>query len=354
MPNTDKQEAPSAHKIRKAREEGNVSRSPELVGFFGILAGMVCVFFLIGFWIEGLEKIYLMCLGFFNTDLNMNRLFHLFFRVLIQVVMMLIPLFILLVLAGIVSNILQFGFLFSPKILKPKFEKLNPIHGLKNMFSLKKLLEGGMITLKVLACLCLGGMFLLFFLKEIPSATLLSLPSQMSWLKDKSLLLIGSILILFLILAISDFFIKKYQYIKSLRMSKQEVKDEYRQQEGNPEVRAKIRQIMMKNTISKMMKAIPTADVVITNPTHYAIALRFRENDIAPVVVAKGVDYLAIRIKGIAREHGIEIVENKPLARELYKQVDLEQPIPRSLFEAVAVVFAQLKNIQEKHSKSHP
>lgn len=128
--------------------------------------------------------------------------------------------------------------------------------------------------------------------------------------------------------------IKRRQYTSSLKMTKQEVKDEYKQQEGNPEIKAKIRQMMLKNATNKMMQEIPKANVVVTNPTHYAVALKFDEEHPVPVVVAKGMDHLAIRIKGIAREHDIEIIENKTLARELYRDVKLNATIPEELFEA--------------------
>lgn len=346
---SDKQEAPSSQKIRKAREEGNVAKSPEVVAFLGIVVGVFAIFTLFPFWLDNLKGIYILCLDFFKVDFNFSSLFGLFLKLFMHIGFILLPIFGALMLAGVIGNIAQFGFLLAPKVLKPKLEKLNPIKGLKNIFSLKKLLDGLMITLKVLIAFAIGGSLILLFLQSLPNVGMLNIFSQMIWVRDKALILIASLLILFFVMAASDFLIKKYQYIKSLRMSKQEIKDEYKQQEGNPEVKAKIKQMMMKNTMSKMMAAIPTANVVVTNPTHYAIALRFTEKDPAPIVIAKGVDHLAIRIKGIAREHDIEIIENKPLARELYKQVDLDQPIPRSLFEAVAIVFAQVKSIQEQH-----
>ena len=348
----DKQEAPSAHKIRKAREEGNVAKSPDIVAFVGIVVGIFCIFALFPLWLDNLKKIYIICVGFFKIDFTFSHLFDLFLTILWRVAIMLLPIFAALLLAGILSNVAQFGFLLTPKVLKPNLSKINPIKGLKNMFSLKKVLDGLMITLKVFIAFILGGALILYFLKQIPNIATLHIFSQMIWLKDRALVLVASLLVLFCIMSISDFLIKKFQYIKSLRMSKQEVKDEYKQQEGNPEIKAKIRQIMMKNTMGKMMQAIPTASVVVTNPTHYAIALRFDENDPAPVVIAKGVDHLAIRIKGIAREHQIEIIENPKLARTLYKQVDLEEPIPRALFQAVAEVFAQVQAIQERHRKN--
>ncbi|PAF47789.1 flagellar biosynthesis protein FlhB [Helicobacter sp. 12S02634-8] len=347
----EKTQAPSAHKIQKAREEGNVAKSPEIVGFSGLLVGLVGVFVIFPFWLEHLEGVYKQALAWIGKDFTPENTLSFFLSLLGDVLVMILPIFLILIIAGVVGNIAQFGFLLSTKAIAPKWSKINPISGIKNLFSLKKLLDGGMITLKVFVAFCVGFLIFAGFLGELEHIALFSAFDQMLWLRNKALILIGVLLLLFFVMAMADFFIKRHQYIKSLRMSKQEVKDEYKQQEGNPEIRAKIRQMMLKNAMSKMMSAIPNANVVVTNPTHYAIALRFSESDPAPVVIAKGIDHLAIRIKGIAREHDIEIIENPKLARELYKEVDLDEPIPRALFEAVAIIFAQVARLQQEKGK---
>lgn len=347
----EKTEAPSAHKIQKAREEGNVAKSPEIVGIIGLLAGLLCIFIIFPFWLKGFQEIYIQTLDFYQTDFNLENIFNLLLGLLGKIFMMILPIFFILMLAGVIGNVAQFGFLFSTKAISPKLNKINPINGAKNLFSLKKLLDGAMITLKVFIAFGIGFFVFSSFLPDLEHVALFSVFDQMLWFKNKVFILVSALLGVFFLMAIADFVIKKRQYTKSLRMSKQEVKDEYKQQEGNPEIRAKIRQMMMKNSMSKMMNAVPSANVVVTNPTHYAIALRFGESDPAPVVIAKGIDHLAIRIKGVAREHGIEIVENPKLARELYKEVDIDEPIPRVLFEAVAIIFAQVAKIQQEKGK---
>ncbi|PAF43049.1 flagellar biosynthesis protein FlhB [Helicobacter sp. 11S03491-1] len=347
----EKTEAPSTHKIQKAREEGNVAKSPEVVGFIGLLVGLFAIFIIFPFWLKNFEGIYIQALQYTSMDFTTENIFSLLLGFLRNILMMILPIFLALVIAGILGNIAQFGFLLSTKVLTPKLNKINPINGVKNLFSLKKILDGAMITLKVFIAFMVGFFIFGGFLGELEHIALFSVFDQMLWFRNKALLLISVLLILFFVMAMADFIIKKRQYTKSLRMSKQELKDEYKQQEGNPEIRAKIRQMMLKNSMSKMMSAIPNANVVVTNPTHYAVALRFGENDPAPVVVAKGIDHLAITIKGIAREHDIEIVENPKLARELYKEVDIDEPIPRVLFEAVAIVFAQVAKIQQEKGK---
>jgi flagellar biosynthetic protein FlhB len=251
------------------------------------------------------------------------------------------PLFIAVMLAGVIGNVMQFGFLFTTKPLIPKFEKLNPIKGLKRIFSLKTVVEGIKTTLKVAVAFGVGAWLFMKFLIEIPKLELMSFFEQLKWFEEKALILIFAMLGVFLVFAAIDFIYQRYSYKKSLRMSKQEIKDEYKQTEGNPEIKSKIRQLQREMAKKRMMSEVPKADVVITNPTHYAVAIRYdKTKDEAPRVIAKGVDNLALKIKEIAREHDIMIVENPPLARELYKLVEVDELIPKKLYKAVAEVLA--------------
>ncbi|WP_163555806.1 flagellar biosynthesis protein FlhB [Helicobacter suis] len=351
MTDEEKTELPSAKKIEKAREEGNVAKSIEVLGFLGLLAGFGGVFALFKFWLDGFESVFRQSLRYIALDFTPHNLHVLALQLLKDILWILLPILCLLALVAFLSNVLQFGFLFSPKAVAPKLMKINPIHGFKNLFSLKRLLEGLLITAKVCIAFVLGFVLVYSFIDELGGVARFNFKDQALWFRGKALELIASLLFLFLITSLLDFLLKRRQYIQSLKMSKQEIKDEYRQQEGNPEMKAKIKQLMLKNSMSKMMAAIPSANVVVTNPTHYAIALRFEEKDPAPVVVAKGIDHLAIRIKGIAREHGVEIIENPQLARELYKEVDVDEVIPKVLFEAVAIVFAQVAHIEQMRKK---
>jgi len=197
------------------------------------------------------------------------------------------------------------------------------------------------MTLKVAVAFSVGSWLFMKFLNEIPKLELMSFFEQLKWFEEKALIIIFAMLAVFLVFAAIDFIYQRYSYKKSLRMSKQEIKDEYKQTEGNPEIKAKIRQLQREMAKKRMMSEVPKADVVITNPTHYAVAIRYdKTKDEAPRVIAKGVDNLAIKIKEIAREHDIMIVENPPLARELYKLVDIDELIPQKLYKAVAEVLA--------------
>lgn len=352
MAGEEKTHAPSHRKIQKAREDGSIAKSMDLAGFVGLFVGLLLIYIVFPFWVENFKKLYIYCIGLFGVDINISTLFYITMASLKIVALSVAPFFIALVVAGVIGNVGQFGFLLSFKILQPKIDKINPIKGAKNLFSMKKLLDGFMITLKVFIAFGMGFLIFIGFLKEIPGISLSNLFAQMHWFYDKSLVLIGSLLVLFFIMGVLDFIIKRYQYIKSLKMSKQEIKDEFKQQEGNQEVKTKIRQLMMKNAMSKMMAQIPQASVVVTNPTHYAVALRYdRNKEDAPVVVAKGIDHLAIRIKGIARENEVLIIENPPLARELYRIVDIDRMIPFEMFEAVIVVFKEVERLEKERGR---
>lgn len=353
----EKTEAPSARKIAKAREEGNVAKSPEITGFFGLILGLVLIFVLFSYWLEGFKEIYIQVMQFMHQEFLPEDVVNLFFSLLTKGILLITPIVFALMIGGIVGNVSQFGFLFSPKIIFPKFSKINPITGIKNVISLKKILEGLMITLKVFLAFCIGFFVFWGFLEEIPKMSRLNIFSQMIWLRDKALILIGVLLIVFAVFAVADFLIKKYQYTKSLRMSKKEIKDEHKQQEGSPEIKQKIRQMQMKMAMNRMMKNIPSASVVVTNPTHYAVALRFSKEDRdkfgVPVVVAKGIDHLAIRIKSIAREHQIQIIENPPLARNLYARIEIDHPIEDDMFVAVATLLKEVIRLEQLQGKEN-
>ena len=258
-------------------------------------------------------------------------------------------------LAGVIANIAQSGFLLTGKAIAPKLEKLNFISGMKNLISMKKILDGFLITFKVMTAFVIAFFVFIGFMHELTTVSLFPLGDQMLWFRDKAIILIGVLLAFFLVMASVDYLIKRYQYFKSLRMSKQEVKDEFKNQEGDQQVKGKIRSLMFQAARRRMMQNLPSADVVVTNPTHYAVALRFDSTkERAPRVLAKGVDFLAQRIKEIATEHEIPIIEDPPLARTLYKDVDLDMEIPTSLYEAMVRVLKQVYLINENKKRNSP
>lgn len=336
----EKTEEPTSKKLEDARKKGNVAKSSDMSGFVTLLVGIVMLVALFSFIGKRLIRLYIYYQNLIGVEITRELFYKIGIYTILETLIMVIPIAIGIMLAGIISNIMQFGFLFTTEPLMPNFGKLNPIKGLANLFSIKKLIESAKIIIKVVAVFSVAFYFFLKFVKELPHTIFYTMFDQLLWLKEKMLIMSAIMLLLFLIIAIADIFIVRFQYFKGLRMSKQEIKDEYKQMEGDPRVKSRIRQVQMEASRKRMMQNIPTADVVITNPTHYAVALRYdpdKEN--APVVLAKGVDFLALRIKKIAVENGIQIVENPPLARELYKVCDIDDQIPVNLFQVVAKVL---------------
>lgn len=353
MADEEKTEAPSARKIEKAREEGNVLKSPDVNAFLGLVVGLVLIFLCFNFWVDGISNIFFQIYNSFNQDLTRSDAISITISLTFQILYLLAPIFGALVLTGIVANISQSGFLLTTKAIQPKLQKLNFITGIKNIISLKKLLDGFLITFKVMTAFIIAFFVFLGFMKELTTVSLFPIGDQMIWLKDKALILIAILLAFFLVMAITDYLIKRYQYFKSLRMSKQEVKDEFKNQEGDQQIKGKIRSLMFQAAKKRMMQNIPSADVVVTNPTHYAVALRYDSTkERAPRVLAKGVDFLAQRIKDIAEEHEIPIIENPPLARALYKDVDIDKEIPETLYQAMVEVLIKVQQINDERKKA--
>ena len=337
----EKTEEPSSKKIEDARKDGNVPKSQDTNAFVTLVVALVAFLALLP-WIESrIVYLYFYYQSLIGTEITKEVTFQISMISFREVLFMVIPLSLAVAISGILANVMQTGFIFTTKPLIPDFSKLDPVKGLKNLFSMKKAVESIKIIIKVGMILWVCYYFLLSFTKELPTVIYFPLYDQLAWLKEKMLILIAVILLLFLVLALADLMFVRYNYFKSLRMSKQELKDEYKQMEGDPKIKAKIRQIQMQMTRKRMMQEIPQADVVITNPTHYAVAIRYnQEKEAAPKVIAKGTDYIALRIKEIAMNYNIQIVENPPLARELYKKCNIGEIIPENLYKAVAEVLA--------------
>ncbi|MDE6921236.1 MAG: flagellar biosynthesis protein FlhB, partial [Lachnospiraceae bacterium] len=269
--------------------------------------------------------------------------------VYLELLIQLLPFFIVGIVIAVGINMLQFRFQVSTKPLKPKFSKLNPISGAKRLFSKEKIIE----LLKSIAKIILIMAIVYSTVKDdwVYLVQFYGMPL------NQAIELIGSVVInmglkislVFMIVAFADLFYQRRKFNNDIKMTKQEVKDEYKNAEGDPQIKGKIRAKMREASQRRMMQDVPKADVVITNPTHYAVAIRYdAATGTAPVVLAKGADYVAQKIKEIARESKVEIVENKPLARMLYANVDIGQEVPPELYQAVAEVLAMVYKMQGK------
>lgn len=353
MADEEKTEAPTGRKIQKAREEGNVLKSPDVNAFLGLVVGLTLVFLCFNFWVRGLGGVFEQIYQGFSQEFTRSDAMSITISLVLEMLYLLVPIFAALTLIGVIANISQSGFLLTTKAIQPKLQKLNFIAGIKNIISLKKLLDGLLITFKVLSAFIIAFFVFLSFMHELVTIAPFPLGDQMLWFRDKAIILIGVLLAFFLVMASVDYMIKRYQYFKSLRMSKQEVKDEFKNQEGDQQVKSKIRSLMFQAARKRMLQNVPSADVVVTNPTHYAVALRYdNKKERAPRVLAKGIDFLAQRIKEIAKEHEIPIIENPPLARALYKDVDLDMEIPESLYQAMVNVLLEVQRINESRKRN--
>ena len=345
----EKTEEPTAKKIEDARKEGNVPKSQDTSGVITLFVAILAFLMLFPFMSEHvvwLSRYYFSLIG---TPLDKVSMIDIALVTAREVFLIVLPVALSVAIAGILASLAQFGFLFTTKALIPDLKKIDPIKGIKNLFSLKKLIEGIKITLKSLTALGIGFVFFFFFTMELPTVALFGLGDQMEWLRDKAIIIAFVMLLVIFVFAMIDLIIVRKQYFDGLKMSKQEIKDEMKNMEGDPLVKSKIRQIQMQASRKRMMAAVPQADVVITNPTHYAVALKYdAEKSHAPIVVAKGMDHIALQIKKIAREHNVHIVQNPPLARSLYAEVEVDRSIPESLFAAVAEVLAYVYKMNRK------
>jgi len=337
----EKTEEPSAKKLEDAKKEGNVPRSQDTSAFITLIVAVVVVYATTAFLTERIEHLYRYYSAMIGTEITPRTAYEIGLTTMKELILMVIPIAAVVALAGIIASVAQFGFVFTTKPLTPDLKKIDPIKGLGKLFSMKKLIEGVKITAKVAIIFAFAFYFLIQDIYELPTVINSSLEQQIGWLVEKIILLVAIMLMILFVLAMIDLLIVRMQYFKDLRMSKQEVKDEYKQMEGDPQVKARIKKIQMEMAQKRMMAEIPTADVIITNPTHYAVALRYnREKEQAPRLIAKGIDNMALKIKEIGRENGVQIVENPPLARELYAKCDIDEMIPENFYQAVAEVLA--------------
>jgi len=347
----EKTEQATPKRLEEARQKGNVAKSMELPSASVLLAGLLALAFtapLIHGQLSGLFVGILGQAGEISLDLGGAAAF--LTGALLSGLKIAAPVMAVVFAVAVLVNFFQVGALFTLKPLQPKLEKINPAKGIKRYFSVRTLAD----LIKNLAKLILVGV-VAYKTVEGEMAGLAGLASMSV---EQIVVYILSICfqiflrcaLLILALALADFAFQRWQYNKNLMMSKQEVKDEYKQREGDPLVKSKIRAIQRRLANERMMDAVPEADVVITNPTHLAVALSYRSGEMsAPKVVAKGADLLAERIKEKAQEHGIPLVEDKPLARALYR-LEVGQVIPEELFQAVAKVLAYVYQLKDRKS----
>lgn len=354
-PGGEKTEPATAKKLKEAREEGQVAKSKELTAAFDLIVLFLVLKVFISMIGEGFVNVFnyaykLMpdLLSQFAMEMSPRAISGLFIEICKQMLSIAWPFFVFGFAITLVISIMQVGWKISGKPLQPKLDRFNPVNGFKRIFSKDSVFELVKSIVKIAVIIYIAYSSIkdqaddLFILYDI------SLWQAVALCGDIVINTGLKISLVYLVVGIADFIFQKFRFNEEMKMTKQEVKDEYKNTEGNPEIKGKQRQRMREASRRRMMQDVPKADVVITNPTHLAIAIKYDpEENRAPIVLAKGEDYLAQKIKELARESNVEIVENKPLARMLYANVDVGGEIPPELYQAVAEILAMVYNMRQ-------
>ncbi len=354
MADGQKTEKATPKRRRDERKKGNIFFSNDVVSAVVLVVGLAVFFLTATATASAIEEFFYLCFSLTRTEVttptvgDMNQLFRQMLWAFVRAVG---PLIAAAVVAGIAATFFQTKLLVSGESLRPKFSRINPLQGFKRLFSMRSIVEALKGLLKIIILLYLIYQFLAGMVDLFTKYLFTDLPAACAHLMNLAFQLSMQIAVAFAVLAAADVFYQWWDYERQIRMSKQEIKEEFKQTEGDPQIKGRIKEMQRKMAQSRMMQKVPQADVVIRNPTHYAVALRYKEDqDKAPVVLAKGQDSLALRIVQVAEENGVAVVENVTLARALYGSTDLGREIPPELYGAVAEVLVYLYQLDKKGS----
>lgn len=347
----EKTEKATPKKRQDSRKKGQVLKSQDVTSAIVLLCIFLYLTFASGSMKEELISFFREIITHNMTakTLSISSLMELYKDILMEMGKILLPIFGIAVIAAIGANFLQFGLLFTTETLKFDLKKIDPIKGMKRIFSIRAIVELLKSILKISLIGTTTFSILYFNIEDVlslshktPGTALITVARLVAYMG-----IAAAVVLLFI--SILDYMYQKFDYEKNLRMSKQDIKDEYKNVEGDPLIKSKIKQRQREMAMRRMMQEVPDADVVITNPTHYAIALKYDEDEMdAPKVVAKGTDFVAQKIKLIAKENDVAMVENRPLARAMYDQVQIGGRIPEEFFKAVAEVLAYVYRMKRK------
>ena len=360
-PGGEKTEEPTAKREEDTRKKGQVAKSQELYNAISLIAIFLLMriygqrmadnFLNIFRWVY--EALIPVIIKPENGDITTMDMHILISEIVKRYLLMLLPILLVSFVLAFVVNLVQVKWKVSWEPMQPKLSKISPISGFKRMFSVQKLVELAKAVLKIILVSWVCYSFLRDKIAFVLIMQDFSVNSAVTLAVDTLTNLGLRIGLVYLILGFADYAYNRWKHHNDIKMTKQEVKDEMKDSEGNPEIKSKIRQKMMQASRARMMQSVPEADVVITNPTHYAVALKYdAQVASAPVVLAKGQDYMAQKIKEVARENDVEIVENKPLARMLYANVEVDGLVPPELYQAVAEVLAFVYNLKNRKEKA--
>ncbi|WP_406621863.1 flagellar biosynthesis protein FlhB [Bacillus atrophaeus] len=346
----EKTEKATPKKRQDTRKKGQVAKSADVNTAVSLLVVFLS-FIAIGPYMRDrllsfLETFYTESL---TMKLSMSNVHMLFIDLLKDTGIILAPIMLVALIAGVISNYMQIGILFSAEVIKPDLKKLSPLKGFKRIYSMRAIVELLKSILKIAVVGFAAFLVLWTHYGEILRLPLLTPEEVLSFVSKLTLWMGLSGAGALMVLAGLDYLYQKFDYEKNIRMSKQDIKDEYKKSEGDPIIKSKIKQRQREMAMRRMMQEVPKADVIITNPTHYAIALKYDEHKMdAPYIIAKGVDHLALKIKQIAKEHDVMTVENRPLARALYDQVEIDQAVPEEFFKVIAEILAYVYKTKQK------
>ncbi|MCM3386767.1 flagellar biosynthesis protein FlhB [Ureibacillus chungkukjangi] len=347
----DKTEKATPKKRQDARKKGQVLKSQDVTAAISLLLLFMFLYFTGPMMIEGFFSF---LHQFFERNIlietiTADTVMQVYTDSLKEMALIILPFMAVAVVAGVAANFMQFGFLFTMEPMKLDLKKMDPIKGIKKIISVRAIVNLIKSLLKISFIGTVTVVIIWMNLEEV-----LSLSFQSPWdtlttvAKLTGIMGIAASLTL-VVISLIDYIYEKYEYEKQLKMSKQDIKDEYKNAEGDPKIKSKIKQRQREMAMRRMMQEIPNADVVITNPTHYAIALKYDDQNMeAPKVIAKGTDYIAQKIKLIAKENDVVMVENRPLARAMYDQVEIDQQVPEEFFKAIAEILAYVYRIKRK------
>lgn len=346
----EKTEPATEKKRREVREEGDVARSPELPSVFVLLGGVCAVYISAAFIYKNVVSVMRDCFSFTQVpDFTDTHCISLLYRYSAEFFLTFAPVMVTVFLFALITNIYMVGFQISWKALNLKFNKLNPINGIKNKFSLNSLVELIKSIAKITIIGILSWIAVRGELDKLRFLYDLNVAQIMVYLLKVVFRIFIWVIIPMAVMAVADYLYQKWQFEEKIKMTKQEVKDERKQTEGDPQIKSRIRNLQFEAARKRMMQEVPKADVIVTNPTHIAVAIRYDAMSMkAPKVVAKGAGILAQKIKEVAGEAQVPIVENKELARNLYKSVDIGSEIPGTFYRAVAEVLAYVFRMKGK------
>lgn len=351
MADNGKTEKATEKKRRDERKKGNIFQSKDVVNAFGLLITVFLLKLVISPILDFLQNNIKTGLGSISsiTELTPKTALELFADLIIKSLIIAVPIGIVCGLLGVVLTGAQTRFLFNMKKLKPELSRINPASGFQKMFSLRSLVELLKSMLKITLILIIVYTNIKDLLPSVVKTPAMPLSKSLAWIGDSIYDIAITIAMYMCIFAAADYFYQWWQYEKDIRMTKQEVRDEYKQTEGDPQIKSRIKEVQRKMANMRMMRKVPQADVVIRNPTHYAVALKYKPNqDRAPIVIAKGKNLVALKIIEIAEKNGVELVENRPLARALYEAVELDRAIPEEFYKPVAEILAYIYKLKQK------